>query len=125
MYKMGEQVNRSWGYYEVLEETNTYKIKRVCVNPSQSLSFQLHHHRSEHWVVVHGTAEVLVNGETKMLVPGESTFVGICKKHQLRNPGIIELEVIEIQLGEYLGEDDIIRFNEECPVIEDSLEMTE
>jgi mannose-1-phosphate guanylyltransferase/mannose-6-phosphate isomerase len=111
--KFHRQVHRPWGSYTVLEETEIYKIKRVSVKPGQRLSLQLHHHRSEHWVVVSGTAEVELNGETRLLRQGESTFVRSGMKHRLKNPGIIPLEVIEVQLGEYLEEDDIIRFDDE------------
>jgi mannose-1-phosphate guanylyltransferase/mannose-6-phosphate isomerase len=106
-------VYRPWGSYTVLEETDIYKIKRVSVKPGQKLSLQLHHHRSEHWVVVSGTAEIELNGENKLLRQGESTFVRSGMKHRLKNPGIIPLEVIEVQLGEYLEEDDIVRFNDD------------
>jgi mannose-1-phosphate guanylyltransferase/mannose-6-phosphate isomerase len=111
--KFHRQVHRPWGSYTVLEETEIYKIKRVSVKPGQRLSLQLHHHRSEHWVVVSGTAEVELNGETRLLRQGESTFVRSGMRHRLKNPGIIPLEVIEVQLGEYLEEDDIVRFDDE------------
>ena len=107
------QVHRPWGSYTVLEESGVYKIKRVTVRPSQKLSLQLHHHRSEHWVVVSGTAEVELDGETRLLRKGESTFVKSGVKHRLRNPGVIPLEVIEVQLGEYLEENDIVRFEDD------------
>ncbi|MFA4877234.1 MAG: mannose-1-phosphate guanylyltransferase/mannose-6-phosphate isomerase [Methanoregula sp.] len=107
------QVHRPWGSYTVLEESGNYKIKRVTVKPQEKLSLQLHHHRSEHWVVVQGTAEVELNGETRFLRKGESTFVHSGVQHRLRNPGLIPLEVIEVQLGEYLEEDDIVRFDDE------------
>jgi mannose-1-phosphate guanylyltransferase / mannose-6-phosphate isomerase len=111
--KFHREVHRPWGSYTVLEETEIYKIKRVSVKPGQRLSLQLHHHRSEHWVVVHGTAEVELNGENRFLRQGESTFVPSGMRHRLKNPGIIPLEVIEVQLGEYLKEDDIVRFDDE------------
>ncbi|MCX6683848.1 MAG: mannose-1-phosphate guanylyltransferase/mannose-6-phosphate isomerase [Methanoregula sp.] len=111
--KFHRQVHRPWGSYTVLEETEIYKIKRVSVKPGQKLSLQLHHHRSEHWVVVSGTAEIELNGENKLLRQGESTFVRSGMKHRLKNSGIIPLEVIEVQLGEYLEEDDIVRFNDD------------
>jgi mannose-1-phosphate guanylyltransferase/mannose-6-phosphate isomerase len=111
--KFHRLVHRPWGSYTVLEETEIYKIKRVSVKPGQKLSLQLHHHRSEHWVVVSGTAEIELNGETKLLRQGESTFVRSGMRHRLKNPGIISLEVIEVQLGEYLEEDDIVRFNDD------------
>ncbi|MFZ1129044.1 mannose-1-phosphate guanylyltransferase/mannose-6-phosphate isomerase [Methanoregula sp.] len=107
------QVHRPWGSYTVLEDSDSHKIKRVTVKPGQKLSLQLHHHRSEHWVVVSGTAEVELNGETKLLRQGESTFVRSGIRHRLKNPGVIPLEVIEVQLGEYLEEDDIVRFEDD------------
>jgi mannose-1-phosphate guanylyltransferase/mannose-6-phosphate isomerase len=107
------QVHRPWGSYTVLEDTEIYKIKRVSVKPGRRLSLQLHHHRSEHWVVVSGTAEVELDGETRFLRQGESMFVRSGMRHRLKNPGIIPLEVIEVQLGEYLQEDDIVRFDDE------------
>jgi len=107
------QVHRPWGSYTVLEDTEIYKIKRVSVKPGRRLSLQLHHHRSEHWVVVSGTAEVELDGETRFLRQGESMFVRSGMRHRIKNPGIIPLEVIEVQLGEYLEEDDIVRFDDE------------
>ncbi len=107
------QVHRPWGSYTVLEEGGPYKIKRVSVKPGEKLSLQLHHHRSEHWVVVRGTAEVELDGETRLLRKGESTYVHSGKVHRLKNPGVIPLEVIEVQLGEYLEEDDIVRFDDQ------------
>ncbi|OPX63220.1 MULTISPECIES: mannose-1-phosphate guanylyltransferase/mannose-6-phosphate isomerase [unclassified Methanoregula] len=111
--KFHRKVYRPWGSYTILEDTPFYKIKRVTVKPRQKLSLQLHHHRSEHWIVVSGTAEVVLNTETRMLHQGESTFVRSGTKHRLKNPGVIPLEVIEVQLGEYLREDDIVRFEDD------------
>jgi len=111
--KFHRQVYRPWGSYTVLEDSDFFKIKRVTVRPGKKLSLQLHHHRSEHWVVVSGTAEVELNGETRLLRQGESTFVRTGMKHRLKNPGVIPLEVIEVQLGEYLEEDDIVRFEDD------------
>jgi mannose-1-phosphate guanylyltransferase/mannose-6-phosphate isomerase len=111
--KFHRQVHRPWGSYTILEETGIYKIKRVSVKPGQKLSLQLHHHRSEHWVVVRGTAEVILNAEITILRQGESMFVRSGTMHRLKNPGVIPLEVIEVQLGEYLEEDDIIRFDDD------------
>jgi mannose-1-phosphate guanylyltransferase / mannose-6-phosphate isomerase len=111
--KFHRKVYRPWGSYTILEDTPFYKIKRVTVKPHQKLSLQLHHHRSEHWIVVSGTAEVVLNTETRMLHQGESTFVRSGTRHRLKNPGVIPLEVIEVQLGEYLKEDDIIRFEDD------------
>ncbi|MGA2104294.1 MAG: mannose-1-phosphate guanylyltransferase/mannose-6-phosphate isomerase [Methanoregula sp.] len=107
------QVHRPWGSYTVLEESKGHKIKRVTVKPGQKLSLQLHHHRSEHWVVASGTAEVQLDDETKLLRQGESTFVRSGVQHRIKNPGVIPLEVIEVQLGEYLEEDDIVRFDDD------------
>ena len=111
--KFHRQVHRPWGSYTILEDGGIYKIKRMTVKPNERLSLQLHHHRSEHWVVVSGTAEVELNGETRFLRKGESTFVHSGTMHRLKNPGLIPLEVIEVQLGDYLEEDDIVRFDDE------------
>lgn len=103
---------RPWGTYTVLNDSDGYKIKRIVVRPGASLSLQAHHHRSEHWIVVSGTAEV-VNGEhTFLLRTNESTFIRVGEKHRLSNPGLIELVLIEVQCGEYLGEDDIVRYED-------------
>jgi mannose-1-phosphate guanylyltransferase/mannose-6-phosphate isomerase len=107
------QVHRPWGSYTVLEESRFYKIKRVSVSPGKRLSLQLHNHRSEHWIVVSGTAEIQLGGESSILNPNESTFVRAGVRHRLANPGETALEVIEVQSGDYLGEDDIVRFDDE------------
>lgn len=107
------QVHRPWGSYTVLETSQFFKIKRVTVFPGRQLSLQMHHHRSEHWVVVSGSAEIVLNGSTRVLTHGESTFVPAGVRHRLKNPGRIPLEVIEVQIGEYLEEDDITRFDDE------------
>ncbi|HUK92512.1 MAG TPA: cupin domain-containing protein, partial [Methanomicrobiales archaeon] len=107
------QVHRPWGSYTVLEESGSYKIKRVSVSPGKRLSLQLHNHRSEHWIVVAGTAEIQLGREWFVLNPNESTFVRAGVKHRLGNPGGSPLEVIEVQSGDYLGEDDIVRFEDE------------
>ncbi len=105
---------RPWGYYKVLEEEkDTFKIKRITVNPGKKLSYQLHHHRSEHWVVVRGMAKVTVDGEEKFVRSGESIFIREGQKHRLENPGKTPLELIEVQMGQYLEEDDIVRFDDE------------
>lgn len=106
-------VHRPWGSYTILQRGKTFMIKRLTVLPHKRLSLQYHHHRSEHWVVVSGMAEV-TNGERTFFVQnGESTFVPAGVKHRLANPGAIPLEVIEVQNGEYLSEDDIIRCNDD------------
>jgi mannose-1-phosphate guanylyltransferase/mannose-6-phosphate isomerase len=107
------QVHRPWGSYTILEESDAYKIKRVSVSPGKRLSLQLHNHRSEHWIVVEGTAEIQLGEEKFLLSPNESTFVRAGMRHRLGNPGKTPLEVIEVQSGEYLGEDDIVRFEDE------------
>ena len=107
------QVHRPWGSYTVLEEARSYKIKRVSVSPGKRLSLQLHRHRSEHWIVVSGTAEIQLGEERFVLSPNESTFVRAGVRHRLGNPGETTLEVIEVQSGDYLGEDDIVRLEDE------------
>jgi mannose-1-phosphate guanylyltransferase/mannose-6-phosphate isomerase len=103
---------RPWGNYTVLEEGERYKIKRVVVNPRERLSLQLHHHRSEHWVVVKGTAKVTVGEKEKIIHENESTYIPKSTLHRLENPGKVPLEIIEVQNGEYVGEDDIVRIDD-------------
>lgn len=105
-------VHRPWGTYTVLEEGERFKMKRIEVKPGAALSLQMHHHRSEHWIVVSGTARV-VNGERELLLhTNESTYIPAGHRHRLENPGVIPLVMIEVQSGEYLGEDDIVRFED-------------
>jgi len=106
-------VHRPWGTYTVLDEGPGYKIKRIRVNPGSKLSLQLHHHRAEHWVVVSGTARVTRGSDAVLLRTGESTFIPVTTPHRLDNPGAIPLEIIEVQNGDYLGEDDIVRFQDD------------
>jgi mannose-6-phosphate isomerase-like protein (cupin superfamily) len=101
---------RNWGTVTVLEEGDRYRINRIEINPGQHISTQMHYHRSEHWVVVSGTAKVTCNGEEKTLLQKQSTYVPMGTSHRVENPGVIPLVMIEVQNGEYLGEDDIIRF---------------
>ena len=108
-----ERGERPWGGYTVLEENRNYKIKRIEVNPGHRLSLQMHHHRSEHWLVVSGTARVTNGDEVSIININESTFIPMGKLHRLENPGIIPLIIIEVQSGEYLGEDDIVRFDDD------------
>jgi len=103
---------RPWGYFKVLEEWERFKIKRLVVYPGMSLSLQLHHHRTEHWVVVRGTAKVTVGDKVSFLHEGESIFIPKSTQHRLENPGKVDLEVIEVQNGEYLEEDDIVRLED-------------
>ena len=102
-----------WGTVTVLEEGKNYRINRILVKPGHHISTQMHYHRSEHWVVVAGTAKVTFNGEEKILLPKQSTYVPMNTRHRVENPGVIPLVMIEIQNGEYLGDDDIIRFSNE------------
>lgn len=111
-HKLHRTVHRPWGTYTVLEEASRFKIKRIEVKPGASLSLQMHHHRSEHWIVVSGMAKV-VNGDQEFLVrANESTFIPAGHQHRLENPGMLDLVMIEVQSGEYLGEDDIVRFQD-------------
>ncbi|MBI3301784.1 MAG: mannose-1-phosphate guanylyltransferase/mannose-6-phosphate isomerase [Deltaproteobacteria bacterium] len=105
-------VQRPWGTYTVLEEGERYKVKRVVVCPGASLSLQLHHHRSEHWVVVRGVARVTNGEQDCLLQANQSTYIPQGTKHRLANPGVEPLEIIEVQTGPYLGEDDIVRFDD-------------
>ncbi|MFB2976025.1 cupin domain-containing protein [Microseira sp. BLCC-F43] len=104
---------RPWGSFTILEEGRGYKIKRIEVKPGHRLSLQMHHHRSEHWIVVSGTAKVTCGEEEIMLGSNQSTYVPQCTNHRLENPGVIPLVLIEVQNGEYLGEDDIVRFQDD------------
>ncbi|MEJ2685454.1 MAG: mannose-1-phosphate guanylyltransferase/mannose-6-phosphate isomerase [Candidatus Sulfobium sp.] len=106
-------VHRPWGSYILLEAGSRYKIKRIVVKPGAKLSHQLHHHRSEHWVVVSGTAKVTVGDKSYHVHPNESTYVPISTKHRLENPGKVPLHLIEVQNGDYIEEDDIVRFDDE------------
>ena len=111
-YRLPRTVSRPWGTYTVLEEGPRFKIKRIVVHPGRSLSLQIHHHRSEHWVVVSGMARV-TNGDREIFVnTNESTYIPAGHRHRLENPGLLDLVMIEVQSGEYLGEDDIVRFED-------------
>jgi len=111
-YKLHRTVARPWGTYTVLGEGPRFKIKRIEVKPGGSLSLQMHHHRSEHWIVVSGMARV-VNGEDEIFVgTNQSTYIPAGHQHRLENPGVMDLVMIEVQSGEYLGEDDIVRFQD-------------
>ncbi|OGS95634.1 MAG: mannose-1-phosphate guanylyltransferase/mannose-6-phosphate isomerase [Gallionellales bacterium RIFCSPLOWO2_02_FULL_57_47] len=111
-HRLHTTVHRPWGTYTILETGSRFKIKRIEVKPGACLSLQMHHHRSEHWIVVSGMAKV-VNGEQEILVnTNESTYIPAGHKHRLENPGVVDLVMIEVQSGEYLGEDDIVRFDD-------------
>ncbi|MBF0309791.1 MAG: mannose-1-phosphate guanylyltransferase/mannose-6-phosphate isomerase [Magnetococcales bacterium] len=105
-------VYRPWGHYETIYRTERSQVKRITVKPGAELSLQMHHHRAEHWVVVKGTARVTRGQETFILTEDQSTYISLGTHHALANPGLIPLEVIEVQTGSYLGEDDIIRFRD-------------
>jgi mannose-1-phosphate guanylyltransferase/mannose-6-phosphate isomerase len=112
-YLVHRTVERPWGSYTVLEKGNRYKIKRVVLQPKAKLSLQIHYHRSEHWVVISGTARVTRGEEVFDVHPNESTFISISVKHRLENPGLIPLQIIEVQNGDYVEEDDIERLDDE------------
>ncbi|WP_292931085.1 mannose-1-phosphate guanylyltransferase/mannose-6-phosphate isomerase [Noviherbaspirillum sp.] len=111
-HKVHRTVARPWGTYTVLQEAPGFKIKRIAVKPGASLSLQMHHHRSEHWVVVSGTAQVINGEQTIKLEANQSTYIPAGSKHRLTNVGDAELALIEVQCGSYLGEDDIVRFDD-------------
>jgi mannose-1-phosphate guanylyltransferase/mannose-6-phosphate isomerase len=106
------RVYRPWGYYQSIDNGDRYQVKRIVVKPGHKLSLQKHYHRAEHWVVVRGSAEVTRNDEVKMVHENESIYLPIGSVHRLVNPGKINLELIEVQTGSYLGEDDIVRIED-------------
>ncbi len=106
------KVHRPWGWYDSVEEGERFKVKRIQVKPGASLSLQMHHHRAEHWIVVKGTAEITNGDQVITLTENQSTFIPQGQKHRLANPGSSPLEIIEVQSGSYLGEDDIVRFED-------------
>lgn len=112
VHRLHKTVHRPWGTYTVLEEGPQFKIKRIVVKPGASLSLQMHFHRSEHWIVVSGMARVTKDTEIMLVSKNESTFIPAGYKHRLENPGLMDLVMIEVQSGEYLGEDDILRFED-------------
>jgi mannose-1-phosphate guanylyltransferase/mannose-6-phosphate isomerase len=106
------KVHRPWGWYDSVDEGDRFKVKRIQVKPGASLSLQMHHHRAEHWVVVKGMADVTNGDITLRLTENQSTYIPLGARHRLANPGSINLEIIEVQSGDYLGEDDIVRFED-------------
>ncbi|KUJ83638.1 mannose-1-phosphate guanylyltransferase/mannose-6-phosphate isomerase [Microbulbifer flavimaris] len=106
------KVYRPWGFYDSVDAGERFQVKRIVVNPGAQLSLQMHHHRAEHWVVVSGTARVTCGDEQRLLSENQSTYIPLGVKHRLENPGAIPLELIEVQSGSYLGEDDIVRFED-------------
>jgi mannose-1-phosphate guanylyltransferase/mannose-6-phosphate isomerase len=111
-HSLHREVFRPWGSYDSLENGNRFQVKRLSVKPGAQLSLQMHHHRAEHWVVVSGTARITRGDETFILEENQSTYIPIGVRHRIENPGKIPLQVIEVQSGSYLGEDDIVRFED-------------
>ena len=107
-----KKVYRPWGYYQSVDSGPRYQVKRIVVSPGGRLSLQKHHHRAEHWVVVKGTAEVTRDETVRIVHENESIYLPIGSVHRLTNPGKIDLELIEVQTGSYLGEDDIVRLED-------------
>ena len=105
-------MHRPWGCYREIDQSERYQVKRITVKPGASLSLQMHHHRAEHWIVVRGTARVTRGNDTFLLTENQSTYIPLGEKHRLENPGRIPLELIEVQSGSYLGEDDITRYDD-------------
>jgi mannose-1-phosphate guanylyltransferase/mannose-6-phosphate isomerase len=107
------KVYRPWGAYDSIDMGARFQVKRITVNPGATLSLQMHHHRAEHWIVVSGTAEVTRGDEVILLTENQSTYIPLGVTHRLKNPGRLPLELIEVQSGSYLGEDDIVRFEDQ------------
>ena len=111
-HNLHRKVHRPWGWYDSIDEGGRFKVKRIQVKPKASLSLQKHHHRAEHWIVVTGTAEITNGDKVLTLTENQSTYIPLGEVHRLANPGSIPLEIIEVQSGSYLGEDDIVRFED-------------
>ena len=111
-HKLHRQVYRPWGHYDSVDAGSRYQVKRIMVAPGAQLSVQMHHHRAEHWIVVSGTARVTLDGQVHLLTENQSIYLPVGAIHSLANPGRIPLELIEVQVGSYLGEDDIVRFED-------------
>jgi mannose-1-phosphate guanylyltransferase/mannose-6-phosphate isomerase len=111
-HTLHRKVHRPWGWYDSIDEGGRFKVKRIQVQPKASLSLQKHHHRAEHWIVVKGTAEITNGSKVLLLTENQSTYIPLGEVHRLANPGTIPLEIIEVQSGSYLGEDDIVRFED-------------
>jgi mannose-1-phosphate guanylyltransferase/mannose-6-phosphate isomerase len=106
------EVFRPWGSYDSVDNGDRFQVKRLSVKPGASMSLQLHHHRAEHWIVVSGTARITRGDEVFLLEENQSTYIPVGAKHRIENPGKIPLHIIEVQSGSYLGEDDIVRFED-------------
>jgi len=111
-HQVHREVYRPWGQYDSIDHGDRYQVKRITVKPGQKLSVQMHHHRAEHWIVVKGTARVTLDGQDRLLTENESIYLPVGSVHALENPGRIPLELIEVQVGSYLGEDDIVRLQD-------------
>ncbi|HWH84412.1 MAG TPA: mannose-1-phosphate guanylyltransferase/mannose-6-phosphate isomerase [Burkholderiaceae bacterium] len=111
-HTLHRQVHRPWGWYDSIDSGDRFQVKRIMVKPGASLSLQMHHHRAEHWIVVSGTAEVTNGDQVILLSENQSTYIPLGTTHRLANPGKVPLEIIEVQSGSYLGEDDIVRFED-------------
>jgi mannose-1-phosphate guanylyltransferase / mannose-6-phosphate isomerase len=111
-HTLHRQVHRPWGWYDSIDSGPRFQVKRIMVKPGASLSLQMHHHRAEHWIVVSGTAEVTNGDKVTLLSENQSTYIPLGQTHRLANPGKVPLEIIEVQSGSYLGEDDIVRFED-------------
>ena len=111
-HALHRKVHRPWGWYDSIDQGERFQVKRIMVKPGASLSLQMHHHRAEHWIVVSGTAEIVNGDKTILLTENQSTYIPLGQTHRLANPGKVPLEIIEVQSGSYLGEDDIVRFED-------------
>ena len=111
-HALHREVFRPWGSYDSIENGNRFQVKSLKVKPLGQLSLQLHHHRAEHWIVVSGTARITRGDEVFLLEENQSTYIPVGVKHRIENPGKILLHIIEVQSGSYLGEDDIVRFED-------------
>ena len=107
-----QKIYRPWGYYLSVVKKSRWQVKLIHVKPGEKLSLQMHHHRSEHWIIVNGTAKVEINKEISFLTENQSAYIPLGSKHRLTNPGKIPLILIEVQSGTYVGEDDIVRFED-------------
>jgi len=117
-YQLHREVYRPWGVYDTIDVGERYQVKRITVKPGARLSVQMHHHRAEHWIVVRGTAKVTRGEKTCLVTENQSTYISVGEVHSLENPGVIPLELIEVQSGSYLGEDDIVRFEDQYGRVE-------
>jgi mannose-1-phosphate guanylyltransferase / mannose-6-phosphate isomerase len=111
-HALHRKVHRPWGWYDSIDHGPRFQVKRIMVKPGASLSLQKHHHRAEHWIVVAGTAEVTCGDRKLVLTENQSTYIPLGEVHRLANPGKVPLEIIEVQSGAYLGEDDIVRYED-------------